>query len=65
MSQQPEKIEVSKPVKLTKKGVPRKPHIMTDARKEAFAKCVSARAEKLSSKKVDSSVAGSSGCSSC
>ena len=36
---------------LTKKGVPRKPYVMTEARKQAFEKCKKARQEKLQEKK--------------
>lgn len=37
--------------KLTKQGVPRKPHVMTPKRQEAFEKCRAARAEKMKLKK--------------
>jgi hypothetical protein len=38
-------------IKLTKKGKPRKPFQMTDARKAAFAKCQEARLTSLKAKK--------------
>jgi hypothetical protein len=35
------------PVKLTKSGEPRRPYVMTEAKKEAFEKCRQARLGKL------------------
>lgn len=37
--------------KLTKKGAPRKPHEMTEKRREAFEKCKAARAAKIAERK--------------
>lgn len=44
-------IQRKKEPKLTKSGVPRKPHVMTPARTKAFEKCRLARAEKMLQKK--------------
>lgn len=43
----------SKTPGLTKSGVPRKPHVMTEARKVAFAKCVAARQHQLQKRKEE------------
>ena len=47
-----ENTETVSSVKLTKKGVPRKPYVKTPAREEAFKKCKEAREKKLAEKKV-------------
>lgn len=39
--------------KLTKAGLPRKPHVMTEKRQAAFAKCVQARLQKQQAKKME------------
>jgi hypothetical protein len=44
------------PVKLTKSGKPRKPYVMTEARKEAFEKCRQARLAKLPTTSEDTTI---------
>jgi len=41
---------VEKPAKLTKKGKPWKPYVMTDARKAAFEKCKAAKIASIQAK---------------
>lgn len=44
------KSKVTSPI--TKAGKERKPHVMTEARKQAFEKCVAARKAQLEQRKV-------------